>query len=560
MRDQIDRHDGCCPNIRHGAGSRLELLEPRQMLAVTGPYATTLGYIATMTSGSAGDNLQYTVNGAQNDSNADRMNVNATFTAAIPFVSIALDRNIPSPLPGQFGLRFNLNGTFTNNTGARVTGFTFSINDVELGRIEADDGFHPGEAHFHPKGSDNGPVPVTFDTSPSFTYQDIAVSSGPNQDPFLNPSQDFQLLGGTLLNGQQFLLGDAVPGSTANDGVWYHAAEGGSAAGGNVTGRNEQTISEGVRHHTLTITAILDQPPTAGNGSASTQELEPVEIDLRPLVSDDTTADGDLVYNIVSGPGSGTLVPTGTPGVFTYTPGAELLGQTSFTYNVTDSAGQTSNTATFTIDVNQSVGNGQVLFDSGTGVVRIGGTGGDDRIYTSRSGNRLIVTRNERVIASDILIDQVSEIRIFGRGGDDTLYDAGTNKHMVLSGGGGADQLSGGNNWDLILGGNGDDQLVGRGGDDVLVGGAGNDWLGGDAGNDLLIGGSTTLTASDLDSAGFFWAFFGFASPSVTAPGAVTDTQSDTMRGGTGADWFVANPFDSILDNKPGQGDLVTTV
>lgn len=476
--------------------------------------------------------------------------------------------------------------------------------------------------------------------------------------------------------GQQFVI-IANDGADAVTGTFAGLAEGATLTIGGVQFRITYAGGTG---NDVVLTA--NAAPVAINGSTTIPEDSVNQvIDLRPLVSDDNTSDANLIYNIVTGPGVGTLTPTGTPGVYNYTPPANANGTplTSFTFNVTDEGGLTSNTATFTINVtpvndapvstgpvvnttedeavdvtltasdletpaNQltftitslptrgalyfngnpvsvgdtfvgspvdlvyepslsfegpgvdsfnysvtdtgdpagnlgnaitinrtatiniaaAVGNNQVLFDPLTGIVRIGGNDTDQRIYVKPNAakTRLLVIRNEQTVSSNIPLGDVTEIHIFGRGGDDTLYNANVNVPVVISGGSGDDELRGGSRDDLLFGGNGDDLLVGAAGDDVLIGGAGNDWLNGDGGDDILIGGRTAAALSNtaLRDASDDWASSSTMAASLTAPGAIIDTQSDTMRGGGGGDWFLASAPDSVLDFKGFQNDQVTIV
>ena len=59
-----------------------------------------------------------------------------------------------------------------------------------------------------------------------------------------------------------------------------------------------------------------------------------IAVDLTTLTDD---VDGDaLTYTITTPLANGTLTPTGTPGIYTYTPNANFTGPDSFTYTVTD--------------------------------------------------------------------------------------------------------------------------------------------------------------------------------------------------------------------------------
>ncbi|HEX2052006.1 MAG TPA: Ig-like domain-containing protein, partial [Actinomycetota bacterium] len=83
----------------------------------------------------------------------------------------------------------------------------------------------------------------------------------------------------------------------------------------------------------VTVEAVNDRPG-ARDGMIGLSEDGSASIDLASLVSDVETADGDLDYAIVSGPGHGSLSGAGSN--MTYTPDADFNGTDSFTYEVTD--------------------------------------------------------------------------------------------------------------------------------------------------------------------------------------------------------------------------------
>ena len=94
-------------------------------------------------------------------------------------------------------------------------------------------------------------------------------------------------------------------------------------------------------------------PPVANNDSAATAANTPVTINV---VANDTDANSNLApatVAIVSNPANGTVVNNAN-GTVTYSPapGAGFFGIDTFTYNVKDTQGATSNTATVTVGIN----------------------------------------------------------------------------------------------------------------------------------------------------------------------------------------------------------------
>ncbi|MDP1569776.1 MAG: Ig-like domain-containing protein [Vicinamibacterales bacterium] len=84
------------------------------------------------------------------------------------------------------------------------------------------------------------------------------------------------------------------------------------------------------------ISLVLNNPPTASDGTLTTAEDTPADVTL--VASD---PDGDaLTYTVTAGPSSGTVTLAGN--VATYTPAANYFGPDSFTFEVNDGNGGTS--------------------------------------------------------------------------------------------------------------------------------------------------------------------------------------------------------------------------
>lgn len=110
----------------------------------------------------------------------------------------------------------------------------------------------------------------------------------------------------------------------------------------NDTGLQSEPSAE-VSHY-VEIPAPQNQPPIAAGQSVTTNEDTPVAITLSA-----SDADGDsLSYTIVSGPTMGSL--SGTAPNLTYTPHADVNGNDSFTFRVSDGQAD-SNTATVAINI-----------------------------------------------------------------------------------------------------------------------------------------------------------------------------------------------------------------
>lgn len=117
------------------------------------------------------------------------------------------------------------------------------------------------------------------------------------------------------------------------------------------------------------------------------------------------------------------------------------------------------------------------------GILTVVGTGGNDNIVVSRSGNTI------NAIGLSFNASSVQKLVISGGDGDDTITDT-TGFGAFIYGGTGNDTINGGSGNDTIYGGAGNDTIYGRAGNDKLVGGGGGDTLDGGAGNNKLIEGS----------------------------------------------------------------------
>ncbi len=120
-----------------------------------------------------------------------------------------------------------------------------------------------------------------------------------------------------------------------------------------------------------TVNSTTNATPTASNGSVSTNENTAVN---GTLSGSDT--DGDtLTFAVVSNPAHGSVtINNAATGAFTYTPATNYTGSDSFTFHVTDNAGNVSSTATESETVNPvSSGGCPTGYTKYTGSVSAGG-------------------------------------------------------------------------------------------------------------------------------------------------------------------------------------------
>jgi Ca2+-binding RTX toxin-like protein len=162
----------------------------------------------------------------------------------------------------------------------------------------------------------------------------------------------------------------------------------------------------------------------------------------------------------------------------------------------------------------------------------------------------------------------VTDVRVWGRNGSDIIsVDSAFTGMTMLDGGDGADMIDGGNGADLIFGGGGIDLLFGNGGNDMVIGGDGTDILSGGAGHDVLVAGRVApqFSIAMLRDIAGAWAADRTADEGEddgTLDESAVDQTLDLLVGGAGADWFIINVGDLLIDYRPNgvNGDLITYI
>ncbi len=126
----------------------------------------------------------------------------------------------------------------------------------------------------------------------------------------------------------------------------------------------------------------------------------------------------------------------------------------------------------------------------------------------------------ETVASQEVDPDNVA---FFGGNGD--VYESGD--PILVTGGGGKDNLTGSNADDIIAGNTGDDTIIAGRGNDFVKGGAGNDYISGQQGNDFLNGDYSDSVFHNERDGGKLW--------------------NDTIFGGDGDDWIFGNQGNDSL-------------
>jgi hypothetical protein len=231
-------------------------------------------------------------------------------------------------------------------------------------------------------------------------------------------------------------------------------------------------------------------------------------------------------------------------------------------------------------------GNNRITSDGGSTAVFITGAG-HNTVNLIGNGNHYVNTGSGN---DSVNIAGNGNNYVDGDAGNDVITVLGNGSNLLYGRAGmdfisvttvagsvyGANTIEGGAGNDVLIGGAGDDILIGGDGNDVLVGGTGGDTLRGDAGNDVLITGqligshnNAAWTFAELRSLGDVWALQYVQDSDLSKAGDdVVDVGSDSLTGGTGADWFIVNQVNSDgstdiitdLNTVPNEGDKVTEI
>lgn len=400
---------------------------------------------------------------------------------------------------------------------------------------------------------------------------DIEVRTNDSKGPANESGQTLTVKSASALHGTVTINSNGTlryrPATNyfGTDTISYTVIDNGTTAGV----ANPLTSSSTVA---VTVTSVNDAPAGKDLIAAVTEDGK-VEIQLGS--TDVETPESAILFTVTSLPTlgqlsskSGALVQigdrfTGSP-TFVYEPGAarEGAGTDGFKYMVTDNsglAGALIDDATVSINITKAVDDNKVTLDA-SGVVRIGGTSGNDTIVAAASGKKLQVTINGKNINNNISLTSVREIRTWGRAGSDKIsvfLDVPT----LLHGGAGNDEILGGSGSNLVFGDAGNDKLTGGVRNDLLVGGDGADTLFDALGNNLVVGGnvSNQFTVDFLRQVLQQWDTSRTQNTRFKQ-GLIDDNSVDSLFDGLGDDWFLLGHGDLKTDLNPNDHDVVTVL
>ncbi len=199
---------------------------------------------------------------------------------------------------------------------------------------------------------------------------------------------------------------------------------------------------------------------------------------------------GPLTLSIASQPAFGAVALVNTSGgtEMLYSPGAAEVPGDTFTYNVTDSHGDSA-VATATVQFAGAALVRSSLDPTKNDLVVVGGTG--DNVISVNPGKGK--AKGEEVVTvngvNDGTFRPTGRIVVFGQGQNDKITVGATKLSAWLYGGAGNNTLTGNAGADVLIGATGSDVLNGAGGKDLLIGGGGHDTL--KVASDILVAGST---------------------------------------------------------------------
>lgn len=190
---------------------------------------------------------------------------------------------------------------------------------------------------------------------------------------------------------------------------------------------------------------------------------------------------------------------------------------------------------TYRFNTNTPLGSDSVTDSAGIDLLYFFGSTNDLNVNLSLTTLQVVNTNLALTLGSATSMEN-----LYGGAGNDTLI--GNTLNNVLNGYAGDD---------ILAGGDGNDVLTDGGGTNILIGGNGSDRLMGGLSGDLLLGARFALEADATALVGLFneWTSgsVSFALSSVTV---TEDNVRDTLRGGSGTDWYLRNSTGTLLASR----------
>ena len=242
---------------------------------------------------------------------------------------------VSDPIGGTVVLNGNNTITFTPtaNTSGPAS-FTYTVSDGAGGTDTATVSITVTPVNDPPVAVDDTGITTPEDTAAviptaTLTGNDTDIDGGP-----LTVTAVSDPIGGTVvLTGNNTITFTPTANISGPASFTYTVSDGALAT-------DTATVS-------ITVTPVNDAPTAQDFAGTVAEDSTNIPVDLTTLTDD---IDGDaLTYTITTPLANGTLTPTGTPGIYTYTPNANFTGPDSFTYTVSD--GTLTDTGTVSVTV-----------------------------------------------------------------------------------------------------------------------------------------------------------------------------------------------------------------
>ncbi len=244
--------------------------------------------------------------------------------------------------PSHGSLTLNANGSFTYTPAAGFSGTdTFTYNDSDS------------------NGDTSNTATVTITVNPTAVNNVYTASAGSPLNVAASGVLGNDLGTGLTVKGVVAGPSDGSLTLNANGSFTYTPAAGFS---GTDSFAYNDSDSSGDTSNTATVTITVN--PTAVNDVYTASAGSPLNVAASGVLGNDLGT-GLTVKGVVAGPSHGSLTLNAN-GSFTYTPAAGFSGTDSFTYNDSDSSGDTSNTATVSITVNPTAVNDTYTASAGS--------------------------------------------------------------------------------------------------------------------------------------------------------------------------------------------------
>jgi cyclophilin family peptidyl-prolyl cis-trans isomerase len=331
---------------------------------------------------------------------------------------------------------------------------------------------------------------------------------------------------------------------------------------------NDGSGTPAVQRLLATVLAAGPKAVVSGDKSGITGQTR--SFNLSPSDAGSSIPAGNYWYSINWGDGTATQTTTiGTAGL------AHQYWKTG-TFNTTvriyDAWGDTGAVVTYPVTIANAMLEPDP-FNTKNKALFIGGTQGNDKINVGIGTTGIAVTVNGNAVGQFL---PTGFLYIWGYDGNDNIaVNSRLQSITSMYGGAGNDTLTGGAGYTILVGGDGNDTLKGGANRSILIGGAGTDRLVGQGNDDVLVGGTTNWDNSPValiyllaewvqstayatrvshlsgttggQNAGVYLEDY-TDNTSTLQQTVFDDGVPDTLTGGAGNDWFVANQTTVVAD------------